>query len=83
LDDILLATNDKGLLHEVNQVLSKNFNMKDIGETSYIICIKIYWDSFKGILDLSQKNYINKVLVGFQMKDCSPSKAQFEPMLEK
>jgi hypothetical protein len=42
VDDILLVTNDKGLLHEVKQVLSKNFNMKDMGETSYIICIKIY-----------------------------------------
>ena len=39
VDDILLVTNDKGLLHEVKQVLSKNFNMKDMGETSYIICI--------------------------------------------
>jgi hypothetical protein len=42
VDDILLVTNDKGLLHEVKQVLSKNFNMKDMSETSYIICIKIY-----------------------------------------
>jgi hypothetical protein len=42
VDDILLVTNDKGLLHEVKQVLSKNFNMKDMGETSYIICIKMY-----------------------------------------
>jgi hypothetical protein len=27
VDDILLATNDKGLLYEVKQFLSKNFNM--------------------------------------------------------
>ncbi|CAL9124714.1 unnamed protein product, partial [Musa textilis] len=26
VDDILLATNDKGLLHEVKQFLSKNFD---------------------------------------------------------
>ncbi|RVW57956.1 Retrovirus-related Pol polyprotein from transposon TNT 1-94 [Vitis vinifera] len=31
VDDILLATNDKGLLHEVKQFLSKNFDMKDMG----------------------------------------------------
>jgi hypothetical protein len=30
VDDILLATNDKGLLHEVKQFLSKNFDMKDM-----------------------------------------------------
>jgi hypothetical protein len=73
VDDILLATNDKGLLHEVKQFLSKNFNMKDMGEASYVIGIKIHRDRFQGILGLSQETYINKVLERFQMNDCSPS----------
>ena len=42
VDAILLATNDKGLLHEVKQFLSKNFDMKDMGEASYVIGIKIH-----------------------------------------
>ena len=42
VDDILLATNDKCLLREVKQFLSKNFDMKDIGEASYVIGIKIH-----------------------------------------
>ena len=42
VDDILLATNDKGLLYEVKQFLSKNFDMKDMGKTSYVIGIKIH-----------------------------------------
>ena len=73
MDDILLATNDKGLLHEVKQFLSKNFDMKDMGEASYVIGIKIHRDRFQGILGLSQETYINKVLERFRMKDCSPS----------
>ena len=36
VDDILLATNDKGLLYEVKQFLLKNFDMKDMGEASYV-----------------------------------------------
>ncbi|RVX04742.1 Retrovirus-related Pol polyprotein from transposon TNT 1-94 [Vitis vinifera] len=48
--DILLATDDKGLLHEVKQFLSKNFDMKDMGEASYVIGIKIHRDRFQGIL---------------------------------
>ena len=44
VDDILLATNDKGLLHEVKQFLSKNFDMKDMGDASYVIGIKIHRD---------------------------------------
>jgi len=75
VDDILLATNDKGLLHEVKQFLSKNFDMKDMGEASYVIGIKIHRDRFRGILGLSQETYINKILERFPMKDCSPSVA--------
>ena len=42
VDDILLATNDNGMLYEVKQILLKNFDMKDIGEVSYVIGIKIH-----------------------------------------
>ena len=75
MDDILLATNDKGMMYEVKQFLSKHFDMKDMGETSYVVGIKIYRDRSCGILGLSQETYINKVLERFQMKDCSPSVA--------
>ncbi|KAL4366702.1 hypothetical protein GQ457_05G014270 [Hibiscus cannabinus] len=75
VDDILLATNDRGMLHEVKQFLSKNFDMKDMGDASYVIGIKIHRDRHKGVLGLSQETYINKVLERFRMKDCSPSVA--------
>ncbi|RVW83853.1 Retrovirus-related Pol polyprotein from transposon TNT 1-94 [Vitis vinifera] len=73
VDDILLATNNKGLLHEVKQFLSKNFDMKDMGDVTYVIGIEIQRDRFRGLLGLSQETYINKVLERFRMKDCSPS----------
>ena len=75
VDDILLTTNDKGFLHEVKQFLSKNFDMKDMDEASYVIGIKNHRDRLRGILGLSQETYINKVLERFRMKDCSPSVA--------
>ncbi|RVW22648.1 Retrovirus-related Pol polyprotein from transposon TNT 1-94 [Vitis vinifera] len=50
VDDILLATNNKGLLHEVKQFLSKNFDMKDMGDATYVIGIKIQRDRFRGLL---------------------------------
>jgi hypothetical protein len=53
LDDIMLETNDKNLSNEMRQFLSKNFDMKDIGETFYVIDIKIYRDKFKGVLSIS------------------------------
>jgi hypothetical protein len=38
VDDTLLTSNDLGLLHEI---LSQNFDMKDLGEAFYVIGIKI------------------------------------------
>ena len=73
MDDILLAVNDKGLLYEVKQFLSENFDMKDMSDASYVIGINIHRDIYQGVLSLSQETYINKVSERFQMKDCSSS----------
>ena len=67
LDDILLASNDLGLLHEVKRFLSQQFDMKDMGETSYAIGINIERDRSQWILGLSQETYINKVLERFHI----------------
>ena len=42
--------------------------MKDLGEASYILEIKVYRDTPKRMLGLSQKLYIEKVLKRFNMK---------------
>ena len=75
VDDIMLATNEKSLLYELKQFISKNFDMKDMGEASYVLDIKIHRERSRGILGLSQETYINKVLERFNMKNCSPSVA--------
>ncbi|KAK0586824.1 hypothetical protein LWI29_012854 [Acer saccharum] len=41
VDDILLATNDIGMLHETKRFLSKNFEMKDLGDASFVLGIQI------------------------------------------
>ena len=53
VDDILLATNDRDLMHEAKQFLSKHFDMKDMGDASYVIGIKIFRNRHNGILGLS------------------------------
>jgi len=73
VDDILHAGNDLGLLHETKKFLSKNFEIKDMGKASYVIGIEIIRDRSRGLLGLSQKAYINKVLKRFKMEKCSTS----------
>jgi len=55
VDDILLTANDRDLLHEAKQFLSKNFDTKDMGDAFYVISIKIHTDRPRGILGLSQE----------------------------
>jgi hypothetical protein len=45
--------------------------MKDLGDASFVLGIKIHRDRSRGILGLSQKSYIDKVLARFGMKDCA------------
>lgn len=67
VDDILLASSDESLLHETKNFLSMNFEMKDLGEASYVLGIEIHRDRENGLLGLSQKAYIEKVLKKFNM----------------
>ena len=72
VDDILLASNDIGLLHETKRFLSKKFEMKNLGDASFVLGIQIHRDRSRGILGLSQKGYIEKVLKRFGMQNSKP-----------
>src|SRR3954462_385099 len=78
VDDILLIGNDIDLLNSVKSYLNSKFSMKDLGEASYILGIKIYRDRSKRLIGLSQSTYLDKVLKKFKMDG---SKKGFLPML--
>jgi hypothetical protein len=40
VDDILLASSDVSLLRDTKKFLSSNFDMKDLGEASYVLGIE-------------------------------------------
>jgi hypothetical protein len=71
VDDILLASSDVHLLLETKGFLSSHFDIKDLGEASYVLGIKIHWDRRNGVLGLSQKSYIEKVIKKFNMHNCN------------
>ena len=69
VDYILLLGRDIGMLSTVKVWLAKTFDMKDLGEASYILGIKLYRDRKNRMIGLSQAAYIDKVLVRFAMQD--------------
>jgi Reverse transcriptase (RNA-dependent DNA polymerase) len=56
VDDILLASNNKEYVQTIKEWLSSNFDMKDMGEASYILGVKIERDRSKKMLALSQEH---------------------------
>jgi hypothetical protein len=75
VDDILLVNSDVSLLLETKKFLFSKFDMKDLGEASFVLVIEIHRDRSKGVLGLSQNAYIEKVLKKFSMHKCSASPA--------
>ena len=75
MDDILLIGNDVGVLSSVKVWLSSQFDMKDLGEASHILGIKLLRDRKQRMLGLSQAT-INHILAHFRMQD---SKKGFLP----
>ena len=49
--------------------------MEDLGEASYVLGMQILCDKANGVLILSQKMYIDRVLKRFNMQSCSLKKA--------
>ncbi|KAL0373402.1 UNVERIFIED_CONTAM: Retrovirus-related Pol polyprotein from transposon TNT 1-94 [Sesamum radiatum] len=65
------------MLGDTKAWLSTQFSMKDLGEASYILGIKIIRDRSKRMLGMTQTSYVEKVFKRFKMKN---SKRGFLPM---
>ncbi|GKE27561.1 retrovirus-related pol polyprotein from transposon TNT 1-94, partial [Tanacetum coccineum] len=67
-------------LQSVKDYLGKYFAMKDLGEASFILGIKIYRDRLKRLIGLGQNAYMDKILKRYKMDN---SKRGHIPMQER
>ncbi|KAJ4718466.1 Retrovirus-related Pol polyprotein from transposon TNT 1-94 [Melia azedarach] len=72
VDDILIATENKSDVQKLKDLLSVEFEMKDLGAARKILGMEIYRDRSKKKLFLSQKRYIQKILSKFGMSTTKP-----------
>ena len=72
VDDIFIAGNHVESICEVKDFLKSQFEMKDLGEASYVLGIQIIRDRKSIILQLSQEQYIDKILKRFYMDSSNP-----------
>lgn len=67
VDDLVLAGNNLDEIKHYKRELSSKFEMKDLGDVKYFLGLKIEYDMEKGILQMSQRQYMKNVLKRFQM----------------
>ena len=59
VDDILIAGSDKKLIYFTKKWLSSNFEMKNMGEASYVLGVKIFRDCSKDLFMVFSKHQDN------------------------
>lgn len=72
VDDMLVAARDLKEVQKLKELLSSEFEMKDLGPAKRILGMDIYRDREKGILTLSQGTYLCKILRNFMMEESKP-----------
>ena len=70
VDDIIISATYAKLLESVKESLCQKFKMKDLGELSWFLGTQ--FKCSKTSIEMSQSQYIDKVLSKFQMSDCKP-----------
>lgn len=70
VDDMLIASKSKAEVSKLKELLKSEFEIKDLGAARKILGMDISRDREKGILTLSQNDYLIKVLKTFNMWDC-------------
>ena len=79
VDGILIFGTNLEIVNDVKSYLSRNFDMKDMGETYVILCMKIE-RKVEGIT-LNKSNTIEKMLRKFDYLDSKPVSTPYDPSI--
>ena len=72
VDDMLIAGSSMEEINTLKARLSSEFEMKDLGAAKQILGMRISRDRVAGTLNLSQEQYIQKVLSRFKVDEAKP-----------
>lgn len=73
VDDIILVHDDRAVEEWFVTELSKRFALKDLGEVSWFLGLRITRDKDKGLISLDQAQYVEKVLKKCKFDSCRSS----------
>ncbi|KAL6337934.1 hypothetical protein AAG906_005399 [Vitis piasezkii] len=72
VDDMLIAAKNRAEINKLKQLLSSEFEMKDLGAAKKILGMEIWRDRDAGLLYVSQQKYIEKLMQAFHMDHSKP-----------
>ncbi|KAH9745502.1 hypothetical protein KPL70_004095 [Citrus sinensis] len=72
VDDMLVACKSREEIEALKNLLSSEFEMKDLGSAKKKLGMEIKRDRSKGIMFISQEKYMMRVLETFGMTSCKP-----------
>ncbi|GKC72140.1 retrovirus-related pol polyprotein from transposon TNT 1-94 [Tanacetum coccineum] len=77
VDDILIAGNNKGLIHNIKQHLNDKFSIKDLGPLHYYLGIEFLWNATG--LAMGQRKYALELVAQAGLLDTKPSTIPLDP----
>ncbi len=81
VDDITIACRSKDAIAEVKALLGKEFKLRDLGPTKFLLGVEIIRDRKRRTLQLSQRQYVLDMLERFGMSDCNSVTTPMDPAL--
>jgi len=79
VDDLIIATNSLDELRKLKHGLAQRFAMKNLGELHFFLGIRIERNRTERSINLSQTNYIDKMLARFGMTNCKSAATPMDP----
>lgn len=83
VDDFLIFSNSKSETDKLKCILSSEFEIKDLGEVSQYLGmnIVIHRDTYNYVITVDQQQYIEELLIKFEMVDCKTVNTPIETKL--
>lgn len=78
MNDLLFFASNKSYLTNIQDQLSAQFKMTNLGETSHYVDMEVNVEVGKKI-SLRQTTYLKKILGHFQIIDCKPASVPMNP----
>ena len=78
VDDITIACKQEAKIVEFKKLVSEKFKTKDLGKLSFILGIKVE-HSIDGTIRLSQKSYIEKIMLKFNLENTKSTDIPIQP----